>query len=138
MAHCYVILRRFKERGAYAAGNYQSFTNVAARAELLTPGTTHVAVGFVDLGSLAASCRAIELRQAISSSSARHHSSGSSSSSSASAGGSSSSVEGGSSSSPLRWVGYEVSAFAVAKALVLLQMMRQAADTDCILQVRCV
>jgi hypothetical protein len=92
---------------------------------MLTPGTTHVAVGFVDLGSLAASCRANELRQASSNSS--------SSSSSASAGG-----DGSSSSPPLRWVGYEVSVFAVAKALVLLQMMRQVADTDCILQVRCV
>jgi hypothetical protein len=36
---------------------------------------------------------------------------------------------------PLRWVGYEASAYAVAKAEVLLEMLRQGADTDAVLQV---
>lgn len=36
---------------------------------------------------------------------------------------------------PLRWVGYELSAYCVAKTLVILEMMEQGAAVDDILQV---
>lgn len=41
----------------------------------------------------------------------------------------------GTAGQPLRWVGYEASAYAVAKAEVLLEMLRQGAETDAVLQV---
>jgi hypothetical protein len=41
----------------------------------------------------------------------------------------------GTAGQPLRWVGYEASPYAVAKAEVLLEMLRQGADTDAVLQV---
>lgn len=92
----------FAPRHIYSAGNFQSWSNVAARPEVLTRGTTHVAIGFVDLGDLAAACQV---------------------------------MPSSSSNEPLRWVGFEMSPYAVAKAMVVLAMMRQAADTDAILQV---
>jgi len=36
---------------------------------------------------------------------------------------------------PLVWVGYEISAYAVAKAVLLVEMMMQGADNDAVLQV---
>lgn len=41
----------------------------------------------------------------------------------------------GSSGKPLLWVGYDASPYAVAKAAVLLEIMRRGADTDAVLQV---
>lgn len=41
----------------------------------------------------------------------------------------------GTAGQPLRWVGYDGSAYVVAKTAVLLQMMREGADTDAVLQV---
>ncbi|KAK9804206.1 hypothetical protein WJX72_001253 [[Myrmecia] bisecta] len=51
---------RFHPRMPYQQQLFHSFGNVPARKEILTPGTTHVAVGFLDLGSLAAACMAWE------------------------------------------------------------------------------
>lgn len=42
----------------------------------------------------------------------------------------------GSPGQPLLWVGYDASAFAVAKAAVLVEMVQQGADDDAVLQVR--
>lgn len=64
----------------------QPFTNQAHRKKLLSLGTVHVAVGFVDLGVLL-SCDTIEAPEGL--------------------------------SGPLRFVGVELSCFAVAKSLVL-------------------
>lgn len=90
-------------------GSWQSFVNAPPRIEALTPGTTHVAIGFVDLGSLAAACEV--LSDAAGSSQA-------------------------SSTKPLRWVGYEMSAVCVAKTLVILQMVEDSATAvDEVLQV---
>ena len=68
--------------------------------ELLAFGTTHVAVGFVDLGALSA----YRIEQDV--------------------------MPG-----PLRWVGYEASPYAVAKTLVVAQMLRSGAPVDDIVQV---
>lgn len=74
----------------------QPFTNQAYRKELLSRGTVHVAVGFVDLGTLLA----CDLGAAPE----------------------------GREPSPLRFVGVELSAFAIAKSLVIWQMISDAAD----------
>ena len=71
----------------------QAFTNQAYRKELLSLGTVHVAVGFVDLGVLL-SCDL-----------------------------------GPRGAGPLRFVGVELSAFAVAKSLVIWQMVLNAAQS---------
>jgi hypothetical protein len=42
-----------------------------------------------------------------------------------------------SSGEPIRWVGYEMSAYACAKTMVITQMLLQGAPTDTILQVSC-
>lgn len=108
---------RFCERGAYR-GEYQSFSNTTAKAEFLALDTIHVAIGFVDLGGLAASCKLLM----------EHHRLDAADREgwrllTAAAGG------------PLRWVGYEMSAYAVAKSLVLLEMIEQNASVDSLLQV---
>lgn len=36
---------------------------------------------------------------------------------------------------PMRWIGYETSAYSVAKSMVIAHMLRHQANTDCILQV---
>lgn len=48
---------RFPERPPYSSHKVHSFSNVqqVAGHPLLLPGTTHVAIGFLDLGSLCAS-----------------------------------------------------------------------------------
>lgn len=86
---------------------------MTAKTEALTPGTTHVAIGFVDLGSLSAACGALKLQKAAANTRSRQPA-----------------------SQPLRWVGYEMSAYAVAKALVLLEMIKLDASVDMLLQVR--
>lgn len=45
---------------AYGAHVFHSFSNAPVRAEVLTPGTTHVAIGFLDLGGLAAAMQLME------------------------------------------------------------------------------
>ncbi len=39
-------------------------------------------------------------------------------------------------SKPLQWVGYDSSAYAVGKAMVVAEMLRAGAPTDAVLQVR--
>jgi tetratricopeptide (TPR) repeat protein len=84
----------------------QPFTNQAYRKELLSLGTVHVAVGFVDLGVLL-SCDIVDAPEGR--------------------------------TGPLRFVGVELSCFAVAKSLVIWQMTKDAANgktsADAILQV---
>jgi hypothetical protein len=84
----------------------QPFTNQANRKELLSLGTVHVAVGFVDLGVLL-SCDIADSPKGR--------------------------------TGPLRFLGVELSCFAVAKSLALWQMTKDAADgktnADAILQV---
>ncbi|KAG5177594.1 hypothetical protein JKP88DRAFT_332187 [Tribonema minus] len=85
-------------------GLLHSFGNSAHRPERLTLGTTHVSVGFLDLGALS-SCL----------------------------------VEPASDSSktgrPLRWIGYDMSPFAVAKSLVIAEMLLRQAPVESIMQV---
>ena len=73
----------------------QPFTNQAYRKELLSLGTVHVAVGFVDLGVLL-SCELCDAPK--------------------------------SRAGPLRFVGIELSCFAVAKSLAIWQMTKDAAN----------
>lgn len=72
----------------YAPGILHPFSNACNRREVLTLGSVHVAVGFVDLGVLR---------------SAR--------------------FEGDPSVGPLRWYGYEMSAYCVAKTLTIAAML---------------
>jgi hypothetical protein len=97
----------FRPKGdqGYSRTIFHSFGNVANTKVFLTPGQTHVSVGFLDLGGLAASCVAMEDLLA----------------------------DGG--MGVLRWVGYEASAYCVAKTEVVAEMMRTRASTDDILQV---
>eukprot|EP00798_Chlamydomonas_sp_ICE-L_P029353 gene29353-12439_t len=46
---------RTRTKTPYNSTVIQSFSNVPVRSEVLTPGTCHVAIGFADLGGLAAS-----------------------------------------------------------------------------------
>jgi hypothetical protein len=92
---------------------FYSFTDTPSQASGLQLGTTHVAIGFVDLGHLSAAC--VEQREewlAVQS------------------------AGNGSPTKPLLWVGYECAPINVAKTRVLLQMMQSGADIDAVLQVR--
>lgn len=82
------------ERLPYFESSRRAFSNQAYRTEILTRGTVHVAVGFVDLGVLL-SC---EFAHGT-----------------------------GGRAGPLEFVGVELSAFAVAKSLVVWQMVADAA-----------
>jgi hypothetical protein len=138
-----------KEYGIYG-GPWQSFVNAPSRTEMLSFGSTHVAIGFVDLGGLAAACTMMAAREPIMEeiadlglTSAGTSSSSGSSGGSGRTGGSSGSVKaqflqnllGKIRSKPLCWVGYEQSAYCVAKTLVVLQMVEQGATVDELLQV---
>jgi hypothetical protein len=132
---------RFRQELHGYRGGWQSYTNCPARTEILTPGTTHVAIGFVDLSNLAAACEMMAARHpeyakaglgAVADTEGSGHQAFSTSSSSSSSGGGGG---GGGGLPPLRWVGYEASAPCVAKTLVLLQMVRQGAAVDEVLQV---
>jgi hypothetical protein len=90
-----------------ALTGFHSFGTVAGRKEVLTPGETHVSVGFLDLGGLAAACVA-----------GWDEADGGN-------------MEGG----VLQWVGYEASPYCVAKTEVVAEMMRGGVATDHILQV---
>jgi hypothetical protein len=93
-------IRLDRTRYPYDSSILQSMSNAANRSEIVTWGTVHVAIGFVDLGSLF-HCK----------------------------------VEGEPSKGPLRWVGYEASAYCVAKSRVVAQMMLMGAEVDSVLQV---
>lgn len=78
----------------YGTSQRQNFSNQMYRKEILEGGKTHVAIGFVDLGSLLAS----EVR-----------------------------MQG---PEPLRFIGYEISAFAVAKTLLIREMLLQQPKSE--------
>jgi hypothetical protein len=80
----------------------QCFSNCSYQSATLEAGATHVAVGFVDLGSLLHSTYVITQQP---------------------------------SSNPLRWIGYESSAYCVAKTLVISEMFRSGSSPEAILQV---
>ena len=82
---------------------------------MLTLGSTHVAVGFVDAGGLTAACFTLMSRDPRVATAA--------------AGG------GAVGLAPLTWVGYEMSVPSVAKTLVVLQMLQRGAPVDHVLQV---
>jgi hypothetical protein len=86
---------------------WHSFGNATVEKETITCGTTHVAIGFVDLGTLLHAQLMTKDNQPVSS------------------------------GEPIRWVGYEMSAYACAKTMVITQMLLQGAPTDTILQVSC-
>ena len=99
---------RVRPHYPYNPGVHHSFCNSPVPVEALTPGKCHVSIGFVDLGGLSAAL----------------------------------SIEGrglaGDPPSPEQrvvWVGYESSAYAVAKTTVIAAMVQGAADVDSILQV---
>eukprot|EP01034_Spumella_vulgaris_P023120 gene23120-29313_t len=78
----------------------QSMSNATTRAQFFSWGDTHVAVGFVDLGSLFHAM-----------------------------------FDNYPDSGALKWVGYEASAYCVAKTRVVAEMMRIGADVTSVLQV---
>ena len=83
-----------------------SFNNTPCLNERISPGTTHVGVGFVDLGGLSASLLQWgegELQSAL--------------------------------QAPLKWVGYDASPYAIAKTLVIKHIIEAGAAVDDILQV---
>ena len=84
-----------------------SFSNTECREEMLTAGTTHVAIGFVDLGTL--------LHAKL-----------------VARGSGDDSTKSG---PPLLWVGYEQSAYACAKTMVVSRLFEDQASVDDILQV---
>jgi len=120
-------------------GPLQSFGNAPARNEILTWGKTHVAIGFVDLGGLAAACEMLtsrddDLKAALAGADSVTAGSSSSSGSGSCSSKPSAAAEGVAGRQPLQWVGYEMSPYCVAKALVVLQMVEQGAALDNILQ----
>ena len=79
----------------YSTSVFHSFSNAITRKEILTFGTTHVAMGFVDLNVL---------RDAI--------------------------FNGEfSASGPLKWVGYEICPFAIAKTMVIIELLKHPSIT---------
>ena len=80
---------------------FKSFSNADSSALIMTPGTAHVAVGFVDLGTLRDASFDTDNAQ----------------------------------TGPVRWVGVEASAYAVAKTTVVDAMLRSHAPLDAILEV---
>ncbi|MEW5312496.1 MAG: hypothetical protein WDW38_004127 [Sanguina aurantia] len=92
----------------------------ARQNQNLTDGTTHVAVGFLDLGGLCASLRAWEKERFAAESTApktpscgmRNHQPGT-----------------------LRWIGFDKSLYTVVKTSIIAQMLKMGADTDVIVQV---
>ncbi|MEW5302765.1 MAG: hypothetical protein WDW36_005513 [Sanguina aurantia] len=122
-----------------------SFSNVIARKESLSAGTTHVAVGFLDLGNLSAalqlwpeeeeeaedppSASASAAAAAGRQRRASPHTPGGVSSSGGGGGG------GGGRRQPLRWVGFDLSPYCVAKTMVISKMLTTGASVDALLQV---
>lgn len=86
----------------YIPGLLQAFSNSPNRPEKLVLGKVHVAVGFVDLGSLLWGDLVREDEGDL---------------------------------SPLRWVGYELSAYCTAKTLIIAEMLTDDCPTTAILQV---
>jgi hypothetical protein len=76
-----------------------SFANSEYAIEAMTRGTTHVAVGFADLGGLLYA-----------------------------------DIRGSVAKGPLLWVGYDSSAYVVAKSLVIEEMMASDSSAQCVVQ----
>ena len=76
----------FLPRGLYHPGLLHSFGNAPSTRHILARGTTHVAVGFLDLGSL--SCADVRDDQG---------------------------PAGCNGEAPLLWIGYDCSAYSIAK-----------------------
>ena len=97
--------------GMFTSSSVASFGNVPPLGgeKAVQPGQTHVAVGFADLGLLAAGTLEWPAAEKL--------------------------LQAG--CQPLRWVGYDVSATSVAKALVVAEMLRTGGEalTDAVLQV---
>ena len=85
----------------YDACKLHSYTSQVVKAEILTPATTHVAVGFNDL-SIFYTARFLEEL---------------------------------SKEKPLKWVGFEIAPYSIAKTAIIVAMMEMDADIDHILQV---
>ena len=79
----------------------QSFSYEINRSEILTPGTTHVVIGFTDLGFFHTAKFNPELTP----------------------------------EKPLKWFGYEASAYCCAKTAIITTMMMMNAPSDHVLQV---
>ena len=94
----------------------------------MTPGTTHVAVGFVDLSQLAAAVvRWDEEGYSEAFKGQQQQQQGQQQGPG---------LVAGEQVRPLKWVGYECSAPSVAKTLVIAEMMRQGAAEEEVMQVR--
>jgi tetratricopeptide (TPR) repeat protein len=89
----------------YESGLHHSFNNASLPSLVLLPGKTHVGVGFTDLAVLSASIAG------------------------------SGHGDGGEQSDPMRWIGYEVSAYAVAKTAAIVAMMQHGVPVDAMPQV---
>jgi hypothetical protein len=153
-----VLLKRTPITYDIGTRNLQSFSNTHSGNVYMLPSSTHVSVGFVDLGELAAAVSqwegeqplqkqpggipwpqaqdttpesAVSVKQLLQRAFELDHNSSSSSSSSSTSGSNTSQSAVG----PLQWLGYDASPYAVAKTAVLLEMMKQGAETDAVLQV---
>lgn len=80
---------RFTPRGTYTGTVVHSFGNASSTEDVLIAGTTHVAVGFLDLGQL--SCARVQPGRGD---------------------------LGLAAAAPLQWIGYDSSAYSVAKSYV--------------------
>ena len=89
------------ESSEYNPTVLHSFSNQINRSEILTPGTTHVAIGFTDLGFFHTAKFNAELTP----------------------------------EKPLKWFGYEASAYCCAKTAIITTMMMMNAPSDHVLQV---
>jgi hypothetical protein len=107
----------FGGRANYMSTIAHSFSNSFQRAETLCQDSVHVAVGFLDLGSLS-TARLGPPAQGSSSNSSGDYSA-------------SELAEG----MPLRWIALDSSAYCVAKSEVVAAMFRAQAAVDDILQV---
>ena len=94
-------INRFEVASLYDPRVLHSYTNEPVRSEILTAGTTHVAVGFTDLGMI----HSVKF------------------------------LDEWTRDNPLRWVGYEASAYCVAKTAVIVGMVESGAGCDEIVQV---
>ena len=91
----------FEHESIYDPRVLHSFANEACHSIILTPGTTHVAVGFTDLGLF----HSANFNKPISK------------------------------EKPLKWIGYESSAYCVAKTAVIVAMLSLGASSEHVLQV---
>ena len=94
-------INRFEVAAPYDPRVLHSYSNEPVRSEILTAGTSHVAVGFTDLGMI----HSVKF------------------------------LDEWTEDNPLKWVGYEASAYCVAKTAVIVGMVESGAGCDEIVQV---